>query len=94
MAGRKLKVDPAAIAECAAAGMSQAATAEKLGISTTAVRYHWKGDVKPAGWEPSKHREDVQRLTLEGFNPQQIAEKLGISKSTVYRLRKGGDHGA
>ncbi|EJO1639682.1 hypothetical protein NRB36_004323 [Salmonella enterica] len=84
--GRKVEVNTAAIAECQAAGMSQRATALKLGISTTAVRYHWQGEAgRPAGGPPTGKGDEIRALHAEGVNPAQIAERLEVGIATVYR---------
>jgi DNA invertase Pin-like site-specific DNA recombinase len=38
------------------------------------------------GRKPSVNRAEIARLKAEGFNPTQIAKKLGINRVTVYRL--------
>jgi DNA invertase Pin-like site-specific DNA recombinase len=38
------------------------------------------------GRKPSVDRAEIARLKGEGFNPTQIAQKLGINRVTVYRL--------
>jgi DNA invertase Pin-like site-specific DNA recombinase len=46
------------------------------------------------GRKPSVDRDAVARLKVDGFNPTQIAKKLGINRVTVYRLAKEAGAGA
>src|SRR6516162_6308934 len=43
------------------------------------------------GRKPSLDRAAVDQLRADGFNPTQIANKLGINRVTVYRLKKAAE---
>jgi DNA invertase Pin-like site-specific DNA recombinase len=45
------------------------------------------------GRKPSVDRAAVDQLRADGFNPTQIANKLGINRVTVYRLKKAAEAG-
>lgn len=42
------------------------------------------------GRPPKLDAAEVQRLLAEGVKPAHIAQRLGISRDSVYRLKKGG----
>jgi len=82
-------VDVQAIQECQNAGMTQAATAEKLGISLTAVCYHWQRQDsrgRPKGKGSNAIR--IAALIGEGKTDREIADELGIAVSTANRQRR------
>ena len=54
---------------------------QKEGVKQAKERGVYKGG------KPRINRAEVARLKAEGFNPTQIAKKLGINRVTVYRLR-------
>lgn len=84
-----ITVDTQAIEDCQKAGMTQAATAEKLDISLSAVCYHWSkktGRGRPKG--RSSNTERIAFLISENKTDRQIAAELGIAISTVNRHRR------
>ena len=42
------------------------------------------------GRKPSIDRNQVMQLKQEGFNPTQIAKKMNINRTTVYRVLNAG----
>ena len=83
--GRPKTVDPAAVRECQAQGMTQAQTAEHLDISLPAVRMHWE-KATTAG-RPTKGAEIAERLAA-GERVGDIAAALGVSAATIRRHRR------
>ncbi|EBZ6776920.1 hypothetical protein GQG94_004731 [Salmonella enterica] len=84
-----ISVDVQAIRECQCAGMTQAATAKKLGISLTAVCYHWQKQTnrgRPKG--KGSNAEQIAQLVKEGKTDREIAEILKIAISTANRQRR------
>lgn len=82
-------VDVEAIRRSQAAGMTQRATAEALGISLTAVAYHWQRAEKrgrPQG--KSQNAQQIAALIAEGKTDREIAEALGVAVSTANRQRR------
>lgn len=84
-----ITVDVQAIQECQNAGMTQVATSEKLGISLTAVCYHWQRQAsrgRPKG--KGSNAEKIAALVNEGRTDREIADELGIAVSTANRQRR------
>ncbi|EGH9360813.1 helix-turn-helix domain-containing protein [Salmonella enterica] len=85
----KVNVNVDAIKQCQVKGMTQSATAKELGISLTAVCYHW--DKKSGLGRPRGKSENTKRIALlvdQGMSDREIAEHLDIAVSTVNRTRR------
>ncbi|HDS4345640.1 TPA: helix-turn-helix domain-containing protein [Enterobacter hormaechei subsp. steigerwaltii] len=83
----RVTVDTAAIARSQAEGKTQQQTADALGISLTAVRYHWiKGE--SGNKRGSAYAAKIAELVAEGKTDRQIAELLGVAISTANRHRR------
>ena len=80
-------ITPEQVAECQTAGMSQAQTAQALGVSTSTIARFW--DRKPTAGRPKRLTlEEFAVLRADGKTDKEIAEITGVSVPTVSRRRR------
>lgn len=81
--GRPQTATPEQVHACQARGMTQRAAAQALAVSLSTVQKHWKRSAQRG--RPSDTAERVAQLAAEGLSTAQIAERLGVDRSTVTR---------
>lgn len=82
------RINRSEIARHQAAGLTQAETAEKMGISISSVRLYWNRNPEQGRPVRSNPRNDqIRDMAATGKSDAMIAAALGVSVSTVCRVR-------